>query len=981
MKEDSQSVRDSQKFKRITKELDLSQAIDATDLDAAHRHQLRELQDENQRLKQQIEELKRSHAQTLARATGALSSLLSDLDDTPEDEAQDPLLALEHTVRRIQTQFAQFEERLTSVFSNMTDGLMIQDSHGAILACNKAAERILGVSSEQLERRGSADARWQAIHPDGTPFGLDQLPSKMALRTQQPIHDVVIGLRKPTGELAWINVHAIPLPASNSVLTTFADITGRKQNEEDLNFQAQLLRAVGQAVIATDLLGQVTYFNPAAERLYGWSAEEVLGKNILDVNVGTPHRKRAEEILQSLSHGGEWHGEFPVRRQDGSSFIAEVVDSPIRNARGELWGFAGVSQDITSRKEAEAALRDSEHLLRSIADGVPMCILRWDRDLRLVFANAAAEKLFGVSRGSLLGRSYRELMGEELLAKHMPVLEAALRGVSQSFEFSRIQPGGQVGHFWVQYVPHILDDVVTGILNIETDITLLKRGERLLTQLSEIVESASDSIVREDCGGVVQSWNPAAERLFGYRAEEMIGQPFTKLIPADVLHKDLAARERVLHGEPVEHYDTERVRKDGTRIEVEVTLSPVKDELGQIIGISRIAHNVSQRNLLQRQLQQASKMEVIGRLAGGVAHDFNNILQVMMLQIEHVTERPELPQSLRPAIAQLEQLTERAAKVTSQLLQFARKQNVQLKTVDLNQVLQQTTALLSRLLGERIDLRTTLFPSPVWVDADAGMIEQVILNLSINARDAMPNGGSLFVESSVVDWNDPMPAGFPEALPGHYVRLSVKDSGHGMSEEVLSHLFEPFFTTKSAGKGTGLGLAAVYGIIQQHRGFLTVDTTTGKGSTFIVYLPWSDKAPQETPPKSSGVTRSGSLHGILFVEDEDLLREVGVEMLASEGYRIWTAANGQQALAVFEQESAAIDLLITDIVMPGGISGLELGQILRKKKEDLSVILMSGYSEEIVTAENSPHAHIEFIAKPFRYQELLQLIRNSLGAP
>ena len=317
--------------------------------------------------------------------------------------------------------------------------------------------------------------------------------------------------------------------------------------------------------------------------------------------------------------------------------------------------------------------------------------------------------------------------------------------------------------------------------------------------------------------------------------------------------------------------------------------------------------------------------------------------------------------------------------MTSQLLQFARKQNVQLKTLDLNVVLHQVAALLSRLLGERIDLRSNLFPSPLWVEADAGMLEQVILNLSINARDAMQAGGILTLESTLVDWQKPMPDRFPEALPGHYACLSVKDAGHGMTEDVLSHLFEPFFTTKAAGKGTGLGLAAVYGIVQQHRGFITVESSIGKGSTFSLYLLWSNKAPQATVAEESPKTKQSSRHTILFVEDEDLLREVGVELLTNEGYRILAAADGVQALKLFEKEGAAIDLLISDMVMPGGISGLDLGTRLRQQRSDLRIVLMSGYSDEIVTAENNPQMQAEFIAKPFRYPELLRLIRRVLG--
>lgn len=871
-------------------------------------------------------------------------------------------------------------DQLQAAFDATTDGVVVHGENGAILANNEAAERILGLTAEQLAGRTSIDPRWQSIHPDGSPFPGETHPAMIALRTKQPVHDVVMGVRKPSGNLTWIRIHATPLSPSGNVLVTFSDITRQKQIEEHLHFQAQLLRAVGQSVYATDLLGRITYLNPAAEALYGWKEEEVLGKSILDVAVAATKHNEAASIIQRVQHGEVWRGEFTLRRKDGQIIQTEVVGTPVLNSSGTTVGLLGVSQDISHRKEAEAALRDSEHLLRSIADGVPICILRWSKDLRLVFLNRAAKERYGRSYERMIGQTYLELMGEEMFQQHQPILEAALHGVPQSFEYSRPIGGMDHEHTWVQYVPHVIDGEVTGILVLESDITHLKRGELLRTQLSELVESASDAILRIGLNGLVQSWNPAAERVFGYSAAEMLGAPFWSLVPEEARHISQAKFLRVGHGERIEHYETTRVRKDGTLIEVSLTLSPIRNDAGEIVAVSCIMHDIGQRKALERQLQHARRLEVIGKLAGGVAHDFNNILQIMMLHLEHLERRQDLPESVLPSIRQLGHLTDRAAKVTSQLLMFARKQTVQLQTLDLNSVVSQIVELLLRTLGEHIELRTDPAPGPLWIEADGSMLEQVIVNLCLNARDAMPHGGTLRISTSLDAWNGAAHAQFRETQPGEYVVLSVSDSGCGMSKEVLSHLFEPFFTTKETGKGTGLGLAAVYGIVQQHRGFITVDSEPGKGSTFHVYFPWSNKVPhpqpKSPPPPLSAVPSARTL---LLVEDEVLLRQIGVEMLKAEGFHVLAAEEGRDALRLFDLHADEIDLVISDMVMPGGITGMQLATQLRSRKPTLPIILMSGYSEEIISAESNPQAATEFIAKPFRYPDLVELIRRSLS--
>lgn len=904
-------------------------------------------------------------------------------DSKPKEDAgtiaQIPLA--DSDLARLASELAQTNERLQVAFDAMTDGLVIQGSDGQILTSNKAAQRILGLTEDQFHGRSSFDPRCHTIHPDGSPFPGEDHPAMVALRTKQPVYDVIMGVHKPDGQTCWIRVFAIPMPKSGSVLVTFSDITEQKRAEGNLHFQAELLRAVGQSVYATDLLGRVTYINAAAEALYGWKKEEVLGKSILSVAVAPGKEPEANALLDRIRRGESWRGEFPLRRKDGHRFLAEVVGTPALSSSGKVIGLVGISQDITARKNAEAALLESEALLRSIADGVPIAILRWDRKLRLTFINHAGEQIAGKPREELLGKHYPDVMTEALYRRNLPALQAALHGIPSEYEIAPPTPVAQdkTRWYWIKYIPHIIGNEVTGILVLATDITQMKRDAALQTQLSEIVESASDAIVRAGRDGVVQAWNAAAERLYGYSAAEMIGESFDKLIPTELLPAAQNIVARALQGERIGQFETRRQRKDGSLADVELTVSPVRDACGDIVAVSAIVRDLSARKLLERQLEDARRLETIGRLAGGIAHDFNNILQVMMLHLEHLERQTHLPGSLLPSIKQLEHLADRAAKVTSQLLLFARKQTVQMQTIDANAVLQQTASLLSRILGEHIDLRTKLSPFALWTEADSSMLDQVILNLCINARDAMPQGGMLELSSAMESWEGAPPERFPEAQPGRYVLLTVSDSGCGMSGDVLSHLFEPFFTTKDAGKGTGLGLAAVYGIVKQHHGFIVVDSTVGQGSTFRIYFPWSDKVqpPHDTSQQTAN-TEPTNPYTLLLVEDEDMLRQIGVAMLTSEGFRVLAVADGRQALRVFDAHHDEIDLLISDMVMPGGISGMDLATTLRVRNPKLPIILMSGYSEEIITAESNPQTHIEFLAKPFRYPELLLQIRRCL---
>lgn len=408
-----------------------------------------------------------------------------------------------------------------------------------------------------------------------------------------------------------------------------------------------------------------------------------------------------------------------------------------------------------------------------------------------------------------------------------------------------------------------------------------------------------------------------------------------------------------------------------------------RDAAGRPVRMAGAIQDIGPRREMEEQLRQAQKLEMIGRLAGGVAHDFNNILTAMRLNLELLREHPGLPGDALPQLQELESMTQRAARMTAQLLLFARRHVMTPERVELRAALASVGSLLRRLLGEHITLRTPEAGEPLWVQADAGMLDQVILNLCVNARDAMPGGGILTLAARAVEIEAIAAQVQMEARPGRFVCLEVSDTGCGMSAEVLAHAFEPFFTTKGVGKGTGLGLASVHGIMHQHQGWVNVESVEGRGSTFRLYFP-ATEAPAAPPalarvggpvPVRREPARSVT---ILLVEDEEGVRAVAAALLRRMGHTVHEAGNHREAAAVWAREGGRFDLLFTDMVMPEGLTGLELAVQLRVAKPELRVILTSGYSEEIIKGDASAGAGVVFLAKPFEREQLAAALRECL---
>jgi PAS domain S-box-containing protein len=501
--------------------------------------------------------------------------------------------------------------------------------------------------------------------------------------------------------------------------------------------------------------------------------------------------------------------------------------------------------------------------------------------------------------------------------------------------------------------------------------------------LSRVISSAADAIITKDLTGVITSWNPAAERLFGYSAEEVLGKPTPMLFPPERVNEEREILARIEKGEKVEHFESVRIRKDGRPVQLALTISPIRNSEGQITGASKIARDISAQKQAEEalrqseeQLRQSQKMEAVGRPAGGVAHDFNNLLGVILGCAELLAESGDLSQVQKRA-EEIRKAGQRAADLTRQLLAFSRKQMLEPKVININSKVSGITEMLVRLVGEDIQISTSLDADLGRVRADPSQIEQMLMNLVVNAREAMPNGGNITIETQNVDLEEAYAEAHSSVLPGRYVMIAVSDSGIGMDAETAARVFEPFFTTKP--NGTGLGLATVYGAVKQSGGNIWVYSEPGKGTTFRIYFPRVDGLVDCTGATELKAPTPKGTETILLVEDSDSLREVTKEFLKIAGYNVVEARNGKDALRVARIHEERIHLLLTDVVMPG-MTGRELADEIQQMRPETRILFMSGYTSNVIVRRGVLDEELNLLTKPFTRSGLTQKVREMLNS-
>jgi len=636
----------------------------------------------------------------------------------------------------------------------------------------------------------------------------------------------------------------------------------------------------------------------------------------------------------------------------------------------------------------------------SFLEAVPDAIAAVDQSGIILQVNSQTEHLFGYSHEELIGQNIEMLVPERYRHQHQGhrdnyTAHPKVRRMGAGLDLYGRRKNGSEFPVEISLSPVPTAHGVL-VLSAIRDVSDRKRTEEELrrahqelerrtdqqlreyqNRLALIVDSSEDAILGKDLDGFITHWNKGAERIYGYTSDEMVGKPISLLVPKDQPDEILGIMQKIRRGESVEHYESVRVTKDGRHLQMSISVSPIRDSAGKIVGASTIARNMTAQKRAEDQLRQAQKMEAIGRLAGGVAHDFNNILGIITACGELLRDRVE-PKA-EPYIQNIKTAAERGASLTRQLLAFSRKQVVQPKVLDLNERLKETSKLLRPLMGDDVEIVINPQSSSALVEIDPGQLDQILLNLAVNARDAMPRGGKLILETAAMDFDEAFGAQHPPIAAGKYALLAVSDTGIGMDAATISRIFEPFFTTKELGKGTGLGLATVYGIVRQSGGYIWVYSEPGRGTTFKMYLPSAeDKIGAEADSEAEAVLPKRHGTAILLVEDDELMRSLTKQMLEEHGYTVLEARDGKTALDILASNHAAIDLMLTDVVMRG-ISGPELSVRLRNSHPDVKLVYMSGYTGELIAEHDVLQPGITLLEKPFTRAALLTTIHTVLG--
>ena len=634
----------------------------------------------------------------------------------------------------------------------------------------------------------------------------------------------------------------------------------------------------------------------------------------------------------------------------------------------------------------------------SILEAIPDAVVAVNQQGVIIQVNSQTETLFGYTRDELIGQRVEMLVPERQRAPHHQHradfhAKPKIRRMGSGLDlYGRRRDGAEFP------VEISLSPVATGngamVLSVIRDISDRKRIEEELRRANEeldrrksreirdfqsklalILESSQDAILVKNLDGIITQWNKGAEQIYGYTAPEIIGRNISVLCPPERPDEIPGILEKIRGGQRVEYFESLRVTKDGRRLNMSISVSPIYDADGRVVAASAIGRNITAQKKVEDQLRQSQKMEAVGRLAGGVAHDFNNLLGIVTACTELL--RGRVGSESLEYVDNIREAAKRGALLTRQLLSFSRRQPVQTQILDLNERLKEVGKLVKPLMGDDVEIVLPSRAGEAIVEVDPGQLDQIVLNLAVNSRDAMPRGGKLIIETGVFDLDESF-AREHSMTAGRYVMLAVSDNGVGMDEGTRSRIFEPFFTTKETGKGSGLGLATVYGIVKQAGGHIWVYSEPGHGTTFKIYLPSAQHklgSGTEARAEALPVRRDGV--SILLAEDDPIMRKLTRKMLEEHGYTVLEAIDGEAALDVIAGNSTRIDLTLTDVVMRG-MNGPELVLRLMDSHPEMKVVYMSGYTGELVVHQGL-QSGIRLLEKPFTKSALLKTIDEALG--
>jgi PAS domain S-box-containing protein len=741
------------------------------------------------------------------------------------------------------------------------------------------------------------------------------------------------------------------------------------------------------AIYLHDFQGRFIDANVSALDLLGFSRDDIRTLTFADLVTNTEDLTRAFTSIRELFAADVRQpvAEYLLRRKDGQHVWVELVGSLVRR-NGEPWAVQGVARDVTERKRADAELRAARNLLARTFASLTEAVFVIDNpeSRTIVQCNAAAERIFGYAEDELVGQTTRVLHVDDEAYLRFGELSGPVLHDREVFscEFEMKRKDGTI--IRTEHTVTLMRadaDLSNRVVSVVRDVTDRRRVEADLRLQSAALRAAANAVVITDRHGRIEWVNEAFTHSSGYTAEEAIGRTPGDLHRSGVHDGAFYARlwETILAG-GVWRGEMINRHKDGHLVPEELTITPVKDGEGEPAHFIAIKRDLTEVKRLQGQVLQAQKLETVGQLAGGIAHDFNNLLTVINATADLAAADPDANDRLRGELRQIREAGERAAGLTRQLLAFSRKQILQPRILHLGTLVGDMQAMLGRLIGEDVEIVVRPPTDAGHVRADPGQLEQVVLNLVVNARDAMPGGGRLTIETRDVTL-DEADAASRGVDRGRYVMLAVSDTGIGMDEATRSRIFEPYFTTKEAAKGTGLGLSTVYGIVSQSGGDIAVFSQPGRGTTFEIFFPHLD-APPGGDVRTTTTTVPGrreiptGTETVLIVEDEAAVRLLAQRILKAAGYTVLTAADAVAALTLLAG-GGVVNLLVTDVVLPG-MSGRDLADRVSRARPEVKILFTSGYTDDAILRHGVLDREVAFLGKPYTVDQLTRKVRDVL---
>ena len=893
--------------------------------------------------------------------------------------------------RRAEAALREAERKYRAIFENAGEGIFQTTPDGKFITANQALARMLGYGSP--EELMAAD-----IEEDLYIDPRRRAEFKHLLEEKGSVLGFEVQHQRKDGSAIWLSESARAVRDDDGKILFYEgvseDISERKRAEEALRETARS-REESLALLDTILSSAPIGFafhnrdlvferiNETLAVINGLPVEQHLGRTLRDV---LPEMAAGiEPIFRRVLETGEpvldieLTGETPADPGRQHYWLASFY--PVHVEGGEVLGVGVIVIDITERKRAEERLQESERRFRQLAENINEVFWVVDPNKgEMLYVSPAFEEIWGRPCQSLYEHpdSFLESVHPDDQPQVMAANERQKLGERCEDEYRIVRPDGSTRWIHDRAFP-IMDEAgrVSRLVGISEDITERKHAEEQLKRLVTAVEQTADSIVITDPGGKIEYVNPAFERITGYSEQEVVGRN-PRFLKSGKTDKSVyqGLWETITNGEVWVGNFINR-KKDGTQFEERATISPVRDLLGRVVNYIAVKQDITQQTQLEAQFRQAQKMEAVGRLAGGVAHDFNNLLTAITGYSDLTLRKLNQSDPLRKNIEEVKKAAERASSLTRQLLAFSRKQVMQPKVLDLNAIISDMNKMLPRLIGEDLKVNMRLAEDLGRIKADPGQIEQVIVNLVVNARDAMPQGGTLTVATSNVIMDEELARSYVSVQQGPHVLLAVSDTGCGMDAETQQHIFEPFFTTKEMGKGTGLGLSTVFGIVKQSQGGIWVSSEVGQGTTFKVYLPRVDAQADALEEKDAPKGVARGTETVLLVEDDDLVRSVARVTLELCGYEVLEAANGGEALLISKERECKVDLLLTDVVMPR-MSGRTLVKEITDLCPKMKVLYMSGYTNDAVVSHGVFQEGVAFIQKPFTPEALSRKVREVL---